>query len=166
MFGCLIERRAQCGAGGLLGPNYWEVWAVKSRETFYDSWNMQTLCLLTLLDTSSIQRTSEHLGWFLNQRKYFEILYKYTRQWMNVEAAKNKQFHCWTSRDRDVWILVCNNACQVTWKYTRSPIVISPMMRQIREKMKVRRRHLLETREPQHPRKEMVRLTRPAARME
>ena len=58
MFGCLIERRAQCGAGGLLGLNYWEVWAVKSRETFYDSWNMQTLCLLTLPDTFSIQRTS------------------------------------------------------------------------------------------------------------
>ena len=59
-----------------------------------------------------------------------------------------------------------NLVCQVTWKYTRSPIVISAMRRQIREKMKVTRRHLLDTREPQHPRNERVRVTRPAARME
>ena len=45
-------------------------------------------------------------------------------------------------------------------------MVISPMRRQMIEKMKVKRRHLLETREPQQPRNEMVRLTRPAARME
>ena len=45
-------------------------------------------------------------------------------------------------------------------------MVISTMRRQRREKIKVTRRHLLETREPQQPRKEMVRLTSPAASME